>query len=834
MLGKTEAQDAWIIGDGVDVMLSRSIRRVDQPWTRFLAYFSGLQTHSFVYQTNFGGRIVPTKQKITPQRQDGRLLPKMSEVERRFADEEANAVLAYARSREGRLEAQKEVAEALDDLPDQVPHGVAVQVQEPPQLPAQDQGDPPVALTAGQPSNAALLAQPASPRASSSRPLESGHGELGQEESLPKRSRHEESVLRRIAMIERRLVEVKVGEDEFYHLDKIIDQEYLNAFENENNKDEKAVLLPTNEMEKLWSNDPLTRTPPDPDPEVDRLADAVELQRLQDMGVIEPLSAEDGNLGLLTTRMVYDWRIKEWKNPETGETKRRWMRRGRLVAREYANQKRDDVHSPASGGQVLRLLPAIYLMMLSVDGVPREQLQIGALDVKDAFLMANQEEPVQITTKNGKFKVKRNLPGQRLAAKAWFDYLVTYLMKKGVEFSKENPCVGKRNGKLFLLLHVDDMMICGCKDEVQKLIAELKMEFTISYKLAQSPGDEFEFLKRTYRLSDSGMDIMPGRYDETMIKLFEEKYGTVKCQQVPCGDEAQEISNTVLLPEDEASLYRSLVGSGIYLSQERVELSYVIKQLAGGMSSPTCGHLQVMKRLIGYLKTTLGNYNHLEFPDYGKGIHHHYDSKWVLESFSDSDWSGDRTSRRSTSSCVHCLNGMVIFHSSRGQKVVSLSSAEAELQGLVSGATDGIALRICLEFLMDVKVFHICLMDNSATRQIANKRGSGRLRHVSGKLLWIQDQTSSKTLEVKQISTLLNIGDIGTKPLGKSRLQALMFWCKIYDKDGTPIGEDEANRVKEKETSINKAKIMRVAKSFCRRWSSWAALSRPTANSFLS
>ena len=31
-----------------------------------------------------------------------------------------------------------------------------------------------------------------------------------------------------------------------------------------------------------------------------------------------------------------------------------------------------------------------------------------------------------------------------------------------------------------------------------------------------------------------------------------------------------------------------------------------------------------------------------------------------------------------------------------------------------------------------------------------------------------------KVLEVKQISTLLNIGDIGTKPLGKGRLYALM------------------------------------------------------------
>jgi hypothetical protein len=81
-MGKTENQDAWIIGDGVDVMLSRSIRRVDRPWTNFLAYYSGLQTHSFVYQTNFGGRIVPTKRKIIPQKQDGRLLPKLSEVER--------------------------------------------------------------------------------------------------------------------------------------------------------------------------------------------------------------------------------------------------------------------------------------------------------------------------------------------------------------------------------------------------------------------------------------------------------------------------------------------------------------------------------------------------------------------------------------------------------------------------------------------------------------------------------------------------------------------------------------------------------------------------------
>ena len=241
--------------------------------------------------------------------------------------------------------------------------------------------------------------------------------------------------------------------------------------------------------------------------------------------------------------------------------------------------------------------------------------------------------------------------------------------------------------------------------------------------MAQFPGDKFEFLKRTYELCEDGINVLPGRYAETMIESFEAKYGKIKAQQVPCGDEAQEIPNGVLLPPDEATLYRSLVGQRHLLVPGAHGAGLCHQAVGRWNEQPSRGHLQVMRRLIGYLKQTLGNYSHLRIPDYGKGIHHSYDSKWILESFTDSDWSGDRSTRRSTSSGVHALNGMVLFHSSRGQRVVSLSSAEAELHGLVSGATDGMALRLCLEFLMEVKVTHVCLIDNSATKQIANKRG---------------------------------------------------------------------------------------------------------------
>ena len=56
----------------------------------------------------------------------------------------------------------------------------------------------------------------------------------------------------------------------------------------------------------------------------------------------------------------------------------------------------------------------------------RLQMQTGlalyTLDVKDAFLLMDQpaDEKAMIVTSNGKYKLKKNLPGQRNAAAQWF------------------------------------------------------------------------------------------------------------------------------------------------------------------------------------------------------------------------------------------------------------------------------------------------------------------------------------------------------------------------------------------------------------------------------
>ena len=129
-----------------------------------------------------------------------------------------------------------------------------------------------------------------------------------------------------------------------------------------------------------------------------------------------------------------------------------------MVAREYATDRRDDVHSPASGSQALRLIPTLYLMRKkeAEDGGP--QVQLGSLDVKDAFLQVPQDEPTQVTTATGHFEVRLNLLGQRIRAKAWFEYFTGWLCEKGFEFTKTNPCLGKLAKKMAVLIHVDDVL----------------------------------------------------------------------------------------------------------------------------------------------------------------------------------------------------------------------------------------------------------------------------------------------------------------------------------------------------------------------------------------
>ena len=338
----------------------------------------------------------------------------------------------------------------------------------------------------------------------------------------------------------------QVGEDIYYHLDQTVGQEELWSYDYEVHEaeEEEKHEVP----EALWSEAPLDRTPPDPPKWIDDLADSVEEWRLKRLGALESIAELKEDHKLLTTRFVRDWRIKP--NTLKEGSPKMFLRRSRLVAREYANCKRDDVHSPATGSQALRFLPAVYLMRRLEEESGGPNFVLGALDVKDALLQVPQEEPTQVTTAGGHFLVKRNLPGQRIGAKAWFERLTSRLKTEVFVFSQVNPCLGRLESKalLLLLIHVDDVLFTGERKYLEeKLLPALKENYEISVQYLTEPGTSFQFLRRTYELLDNGLKIMPGKYAETMIESYEATNGKAKVQKLPCTQEMLEPDGTTLL-----------------------------------------------------------------------------------------------------------------------------------------------------------------------------------------------------------------------------------------------------------------------------------------------
>ena len=107
-LGKSETQDCWIIGDGSRVFLSRSICRVEQSWQSFLSCFKAFSAYSWEYQTNFGGRIVPSKRLTAVVEGPAAALPVEDLETLAEEDKEAYEVITFARSDAGKIDQRKD------------------------------------------------------------------------------------------------------------------------------------------------------------------------------------------------------------------------------------------------------------------------------------------------------------------------------------------------------------------------------------------------------------------------------------------------------------------------------------------------------------------------------------------------------------------------------------------------------------------------------------------------------------------------------------------------------------------------------------------------------
>ncbi|GJT05889.1 ribonuclease H-like domain-containing protein [Tanacetum coccineum] len=126
-------------------------------------------------------------------------------------------------------------------------------------------------------------------------------------------------------------------------------------------------------------------------------------------------------------------------------------------------------------------------------------------------------------------------------------------------------------------------------------------------------------------------------------------------------------------PVSDPTLYRSLAGALQYLTFSRLDISYAMQQVCLFMHDPREPHFSALKRILRHIRGTL---------DYGLQLYSSSTSSLVA--YSDADWAGCPTTRRSTSGyCVFPGNNLVSWSSKR-QFTLSRSSAEAEYRGVTN------------------------------------------------------------------------------------------------------------------------------------------------------
>ncbi|XP_058219670.1 uncharacterized mitochondrial protein AtMg00810-like [Rhododendron vialii] len=203
---------------------------------------------------------------------------------------------------------------------------------------------------------------------------------------------------------------------------------------------------------------------------------------------------------------------------------------------------------------------------------------------------------------------------------------------------------------------------------LQHLISQMHYAFSM-----KELGSLSYFLGIAVQSCAKGLFLSQSKYAREILH----KAGLADCK--PC------ISPSVIKPTSSSVssapfaflvLFRSIVGALQYLTITRPDLAFAVNQAYQHMHFPTVGDFAAVKRLLRYLKGTI---------DHGLI---YQPSSFELHAFSDSDWGGDCSALKSSSSYCVYLGDNLISWSAKKQTTVSRSSTGAEYRSLAHTAAE--------------------------------------------------------------------------------------------------------------------------------------------------
>lgn len=242
------------------------------------------------------------------------------------------------------------------------------------------------------------------------------------------------------------------------------------------------------------------------------------------------------------------------------------------------------------------------------------------------------------------------------------------------------------------------------------------------------------------------------------------------------------------LDAGEASEFRACVARLNFLGQDSPDLQFPAKELSKEMSRPRRSSWARLKKTVRFLvgrKCVVWRFAW-------------QDEVGVVQVFADSDWGGDRRSRKSTSGGAVMLGSHCIRTWSSTQQAIALSSAEAEFYAIVEAVLRAKGLLSVLSELglssvaSAVEVF----TDSSAAKSFVSKRGLGKMRHLELRDLWLQREVGEGKVIVQKIAGSANPADAMTKFLSRTELIARLSALRLSLEWKVPEVDVRSTRVR--------------------------------------
>ncbi|KAL2971289.1 hypothetical protein AAZX31_15G186700 [Glycine max] len=201
----------------------------------------------------------------------------------------------------------------------------------------------------------------------------------------------------------------------------------------------------------------------------------------------------------------------------------------------------------------------------------------------------------------------------------------------------------------------------------------------------------------------------------------------------------------------------------LYLSTSRPDIMFSVCMCARFQLNPKESHLNAVKRIIRYLLDTINI-----------GLWYPKNSTCNLIRYSDSDFAGSKTDRKSTSGTCHFIGSALVSWHSKKQNSVALSTAEAEY---ISAGNCCAQILWMKQQISDYGIFldHIPIRcDNTSAINLSkNPVQHSRTMLIEIRHNFLRDHVQKGDCVLEFVDTKNQLADIFAKPLPKDTFFAI-------------------------------------------------------------